>query len=1161
MQSNLSRFVLTLVEEWKKILFGPLFLLMLMPLSVEAVGVQDLNDNGKLTTCSLNDFEGAGGQYDPYLISSYDDICELRDLVDSGSNMEGVYFRQTEDIVFPEEENWNPIGEIDVENNEIASFAGYYDGHGHTLSNIHCDNQYAGVFTFLSGEVRNLGVVNSVFRGSCVGGITSHGESCRIINCYTNVECVGTDRAGGISDNCAGTIMFCWSLGKEETLSDENAAVGISSYGDENIYRCYSVNKHLISKEPDVFWGNISASRTINTDDKAVLNAAIEDYYQSLWDIYSWQTDSNTASDDRTEKLLQEKGDDFYTGWYDDVEINRGSIAFMVLSDDGEIGFAADFSYQPEIFAQEKEKNKELFLAAYKARYDFVGSGTKEDPFQISSYEELCRMRDAVDYGVTYRGYYFVQISDIEVPDGEEWNPIGEMSPTVAGFSGIYDGMGHVISNIVCNDQYAGLFLYLDGTVMNLGIESGEFTGDTVGSITSHGSGNARVINCYNKAFVCGKSRAGGITDNFQGLVLYCVNLGAVEAEEYASGITSYGGATIKSCYTTENSIICTKTFTGIIDSSDGNIGDNDLPAIIREMYTGIHEYAANEELNYSDLVYMDTDGQSVVFKQNYVPTNVLKTIGREWISLILVTVVGIVLAVVTIFYVPKRKRKIVCTQCGNGIEWGETVRTPIEQDKRNKLSFVYSIKRSKKRILGGGLFAVSLTLFFTRVMLLMDIKYTAGMRDLDAYERDEENGLTDILFCGSSTTSVNVELAELWERYGIAGYCIGAGGMSYMDAYYRLVEAETYHHASMLIIDGASFRQSFQYAGYESQTENISGLEYSFNKAKYVTDAVQQDLWVDYFLRFPLYHNRYGSLDKWDFSAISPMGKYDKGTWTVFYGNQYEANLDCAQDTTEYYAIDEKQMFYFRKIVEFCENNDINLLLIKTPDANRKTSQRQYNAGEILAEEENVPFLNLNYYDDEISLTRSDFYYDGTHLNIKGARKTTDFLGEYLIENYDFVDHRGDSAYESWDFFSANRENMYMKQMSDPDDYFDELDRDASRKRYTLIPYGMTEEELNESDELAVHLLDLNCDILDGEDGFYGSSKNINLELGTSELEITKEYATCTVNLSGSEGGERIVTGKGCVLLVYDEVLQEVADVAFLTQLDDSSWKVSHLY
>ena len=91
-------------------------------------------------------WEGGGVTDDPYLISSYEDLSSLRDMVNGGDSLEGVFFKQTADISFPDGENWIPIGDLSGH-----IFAGTYNGDGYTLSNINSNNQYAGLFSFLGG--------------------------------------------------------------------------------------------------------------------------------------------------------------------------------------------------------------------------------------------------------------------------------------------------------------------------------------------------------------------------------------------------------------------------------------------------------------------------------------------------------------------------------------------------------------------------------------------------------------------------------------------------------------------------------------------------------------------------------------------------------------------------------------------------------------------------------------------------------------------------------------------------------------------------------------------------------------------------------------------------------------------------------------------------
>lgn len=59
-----------------------------------------------------------------------------------------------------------------------------------------------------------------------------------------------------------------------------------------------------------------------------------------------------------------------------------------------------------------------------------------------------------------------------------------------------------------------------------------------------------------------------------------------------------------------------------------------------------------------------------------------------------------------------------------------------------------------------------------------------------------------------------------------------------------------------------------------------------------------------------------------------------------------------------------------------------------------------------------------------DLNIDRESFGFDwktdtrdkGNHLNSRGARKTTLFIGEYLKENYKLEDHRRDGKYKQWD-------------------------------------------------------------------------------------------------------------------------------------------------
>ena len=100
------------------------------------------------------------------------------------------------------------------------------------------------------------------------------------------------------------------------------------------------------------------------------------------------------------------------------------------------------------------------------------GSGTAEDPWQISTAEQMDHVRDDLTA-------HYVLIDDIDLSEYENWKPIGAFQPRSDApedaevphpdyaFTGAFDGQGHKISNLTVaadTPMGAGLFGCASGT-------------------------------------------------------------------------------------------------------------------------------------------------------------------------------------------------------------------------------------------------------------------------------------------------------------------------------------------------------------------------------------------------------------------------------------------------------------------------------------------------------------------------------------------------------------------------------------------------------------------------------------------------------------------------------------------------------------------------
>lgn len=269
-------------------------------------------------------------------------------------------------------------------------------------------------------------------------------------------------------------------------------------------------------------------------------------------------------------------------------------------------------------------------IDAYNPRLGFAGSGSKEDPYIISSPSHLFNLMMTVnDYDSNpyiTSSTYFSQVRNLDMKSVSRncdleygWIPIG--SDANIPFRGIYLGNGHSISNLMINRPNSagiGLFGYIinssiDGVNMKSCSVSGQYGVATlVGVILTAGGkdrGHGTITNCSveSSKLECPASSAaigglvGAVDMHAQGLISSC----SVSASQLSGGMNVgglIGGAglyssltatdvacessSIRSQYSGAGGIVGTADTLQIVsarnlsDISGGVSGDNSMPRI-----------------------------------------------------------------------------------------------------------------------------------------------------------------------------------------------------------------------------------------------------------------------------------------------------------------------------------------------------------------------------------------------------------------------------------------------------------------------------------------------------------------------------------------------------------------------------------------------------
>ena len=405
--------------------------------------------NGPLFT----NLSGQGTASDPFLINNVDDFEVMASFCNSGNNTSGFYFLQTADI--------------DLNGGGLAAphaFAGIYDGGGHTIRNGNIETDgVVGVFAVVSGTVTRLCVENTTVKYKEEGM-----------------------RAGGIAARITGNGVISNCLVKGCTIANNGLSGvvgGIASdmFDQAVIKNCLVINTSLTATRTGSICSDTKAGTRIErcyTDGAALVSS---DSY-CTFDQAELVDEQSLESGEICYKLNNEE-ESLSPVWYQNVTIEGHNDATPLLSPDHAIVFDRSGGYTND----------------YRG-ISSLGQGTQESPYLVGSAADLKKISDTFET-MRYSNFYVRQTADIDMQEAEPIAPIGVGTN---GFTGHYDGDGHVIKNLSfteCKGTSLGLFNNIIGTVQRLGIESSTFTasGDInrVGAFAGKMTGTGLLHNCY----------------------------------------------------------------------------------------------------------------------------------------------------------------------------------------------------------------------------------------------------------------------------------------------------------------------------------------------------------------------------------------------------------------------------------------------------------------------------------------------------------------------------------------------------------------------------------------------------------------------------------------------------------------------------------------
>lgn len=323
-----------------------------------------------------------------------------------------------------------------------------------------------------------------------------------------------------------------------------------------------------------------------------------------------------------------------------------------------------------------------------------------------------------------------------------------------------------------------------------------------------------------------------------------------------------------------------------------------------------------------------------------------------------------------------------------------------------------------KKYIRRLGISAIVLCVAILGLALLQRLVMPKYMSDIvegamiaEYYKEEKDH---DVIFIGDCELYENISPVTLWEEYGIHSYIRGSAQQLIWQSYYLLEDTLRYEKPEVVVFNVLSMKYNEpQNEAYNRMT--LDGMKLSAAKIKSIQASMtEEENLLEYLFPVLRYHSRITELTGEDFTYLF---RRDKVTHNGYY---MRVDVKAAGNVPEgkvlgNYQFGDKAYEYLDKMADLCEEEGIELVLVKAPSLYPYWYEEWDEQMASYAEERGLKYYNFLDVTEEIGLDFSQDTYDGgLHLNLAGAEKLSRYFGKILSEECQVKDRRGEEHLEA---------------------------------------------------------------------------------------------------------------------------------------------------
>lgn len=333
--------------------------------------------------------------------------------------------------------------------------------------------------------------------------------------------------------------------------------------------------------------------------------------------------------------------------------------------------------------------------------------------------------------------------------------------------------------------------------------------------------------------------------------------------------------------------------------------------------------------------------------------------------------------------------------------------------------------------------------IFIFLLILLTLFLYTNKMFETqwhnvnNGFQKTEEylglpDDTADVLFLGSSGLYAGISPARLWDNTSITSYNLSVSTHNFFSRYFELKQILEERDISLLITDLSYIFNPTN--PYSEKTEinykyGFSSMKKLGNKNEYINtlETEYPDINIfEYWMPLSKHHVNWDKFQE---------DKFLLDNDNIILGSLHSVYIDpiSYKINNSILEINEIELKYFNKLLDLAKEKNVEVLGIIPPRSITEVNKNDFLKE--LSNQKNIKFLDFTTENlkDEVQVNPQTDFYDVGHVNILGNRKLTDFLGEYILENYHNVRvwKESDEDYEKtkiWRDASFDYERQYKK-------------------------------------------------------------------------------------------------------------------------------------